>query len=737
MSTSSGDESEDLDARPQDLGLTVASAFYVNRPAKKCQPSDEKKQLLQSWSAKSDQIHSLYEHYENVISSCLQQETSLLITDILHYVKHQARSSFGYIPTAIIRHGVRMTDRDAVFDLIESGLIASACAAEVVRLEASHTSDTESMKKKIISDIMTDALLSRMSGKEKVRKSYEQRLPFRYFAQSFAATMKRNQNEDRMEPVIIMIEELEKADGGALTSLFSMLKNSMSDMPVILMLGCCTNHLSLQQLLPAKAYDMLFVRGFQTASASVMFARVMNEITMSSALYSFKLDPTCLKLLQDNFDFYNFSLEKILSIIKLMIVKHVSNHHYCTILSVTSADELKLILKKMSTSQLKQLRAAVEQLPSIESAAAQLKKIGTSDWDSFRNFIKKSINQIHNCHNEYEQAMRCLSILMAKSSESSDRLANTMITPFVSLNADGISNITETNEFRHVMKSLSTLSVDEVRQKLETCTNNHLASDSSIAQMLQKEFEKLLKLGKDADSADEVVSEAPASSASADKRQSRVTFEGCRNRHEWKARMKNSLTSKADVTMKKKLTKFEKFRTEFVSSVSEFFASLTPPFSLPLSEVVYFTDSSFIADHYFPGTRTKIIESFRRPLLMITSPDNHPVDDEVGESDDPELDMTRVYRQFASSSVSIGLLDMMECLISQKDSSRGLSEEADVSPRKKVRKGKAASTSKSNKETSEVILRQRFFTLINDMEYTGFLQKDKRKAGRVTKLVWE
>ena len=735
----SSEEELEFEPRPRDLGVTVASAFFRNRPQEKCKPSDEKRILLHSWSQKADQSHRLYEHFENGISCSLQQETTLLIKDIVQYVKHQAKSTFGYIPTAIIRHGVRMTDRDAVFDLIETGLSSSGCAAEVVRLDASHTTDIESMKREIISGVMTEAMFSQMTGKEKVRKSYEQRLPFKYFAQSYAAASTSSQ--DRKRSVIVMIEELERADASALTALFSMIKNNIQDMPVLVMLGCCTNHLSLQQLLPAAAYDMLFVKTFQTASAAVMFERVMNEILVSSDVYSFKLGPTCLKLLQDNFDFYNFSLEKVLSIVKLMIVKHVGDNH-CSILSVTSSDDLKLVLKQMSTSELKQLRSEVEQLPSIQSAAVDLKSIGTKDTDSFRNFIKRSINQIHNGHKDYLQAMRCLSILMTRTSESGHHLAAAAsITPFLSINMEGMSNITETNEFKNIQRSLSMLSLDQLKEKLETCINNHLAPDSSIAQMLGKEYENLLQLEKDSVSMNGAGSNDPA--ASLEKSQSRITFEGCRNRHDWKARLKDSLpgnkTDAGSGSKKRKLSKFEEFRTGIVSSICQFFADLTPPFSLPLSEVVYFNDSSFIADHYFPCTRTEIMESLRHPL-PIRSSGGPSGGDEVGEMSDHELDMARIYQQIASSSVSVSMFDLMECLKSQKDTCMDQNgDDADASPRKKVRKGKqAASKIESERNNdNDAMARQRFFTIINDMEYIGILQKDKRKAGRVTKLVWE
>lgn len=687
--------------------------------------------LLDSWSRKADQTRSLYEHFETGISCSLQQETTILIKDIVNYVRHQSKSTFGYVPTAIIRHGVRMTDRDAVFDLIETGLNSAGCAAEVVRLDPNDTTDIESMKKKIMSDVMTKAMITQMTGKEKVRKSYEQRMPFKYFAQSYAASTR---SEDRTRPVIVMIEQLEKADGGALTALFSMIKNNMQDMSFLLMLGCCTNHLSLQQILPAQAYDMLLVKTFQTASAGVMFTRVMNEILMSSDVYSFKLGPTCLKLLQDNFDFYNFSLEKVLSIVKLMIVKHVGDN-YCSILSVPSSGSLKLLLKQMSTKELKQLRSEVEKLPSVQSAPADLNKIASKDMDSFRNFTRRSINHIHNCHNEYLQAMRCLSILMTRTSGTGEYLSNLSITPFLSINMHGRSNITESNEFKNIQQSLSVLSWDEMNDKLETCINN-LASDSLVAQMLEKEFENLLQLKKDAVS----VNGTSGNDASpSEKSQSRITFEGCRNRHDWKTRLKDSLSGNSDSGSSKKrrkLSKFEEFRTGFVSSICQFFASLTPPFSLPLSEVVYFNDSSFIADHYFPSTRTQIIESLRHPL-PIRSSGGSSGGDEVVESDH-ELDLARIYQQIASSSVSVSLFDLMECLKSQKDTcSDGNGEDGDLSPRKKVRRNKQAAAAKPSNGNNEKVARQRFFTLINDMEYMGILQKDKRKAGRVTKLVWE
>lgn len=753
MSSGLEDTDPEPEPRHRDLGLTVASAFFRNRPKVICVPCEEKKILLDSWATKAEHIRRLYEHFEDGISRILQDETDVLVQNLVEYVKSQTSSTFGYIPTAIIRHGLRMTDRDAVFDLIERGLSSSACAAEVVRLDASHTTDIESVKRKIIADLMTDELFSKMAGSQKVRRTYAHRLPFKYFAQSFAC----HRSDDKRRPVIILIEELERADGHALTAFFAMMRNSMTEMPVVVMLGCCTSHLSLQQLLPASAYDMLFVKAFQTASAKTMFVRVMNEILMSSDVYSFKLGPVSLRLVEDNFSFFNFSLEKVLSIIKLMIIRHVGQSP-CPLLTFTTPDELKQALVKMSKSELKQLRAEVMSLPSVASVLPELKQMGSKDADSFRKFIKRSVTHIHECHKDFLISMKCLSVLSSsrRAGAASDRVESVSIAPFVSIIIPDDGDITDTNEFKNIQRSLSALCLDELKTRLEACINNHLSTDSSIAHLLKKEYENLLQLEKDVaissnsnnkhrstsskrDSNDRATSSAGKSQSGT------VSFEGCKSRHEWKARLKDSLSvsrsdTRENVSTPKKRSKFEEFRSSFVSNVCHFFGELTPPFSLPLHEVIYFSDSTFVADHYFPSTRTTIIESLRHPLALRLSSKG-----ETGEGDetsDHELDVTRIYKQLASSSSSISMFDLMQSLQAQKAStSQQEAQDADVSPRKKARKSKG-STDKERKrmEDEERVMveeRRRFFTLINDMEYIGVVQKDKRKAGRLTKLVWE
>ena len=93
----------DADQRHRDLGLTVASAFYRHQPLTECEACHEKQALLDTWSAKEAYVDHLYEHFEGCMQEQLRKEASPLISDLVAYVKQKPTSTFGYIPTAVVR----------------------------------------------------------------------------------------------------------------------------------------------------------------------------------------------------------------------------------------------------------------------------------------------------------------------------------------------------------------------------------------------------------------------------------------------------------------------------------------------------------------------------------------------------------------------------------------------------------------------------------------------------------
>ena len=307
----------------RDLGLTIASAFTIHHPEKR---RTEKEQLLKNLTQKYDLFEKIYRHFESGISHSLRAQTEKMVIKITEFMQTSATSDSvsqcaPLIPTSVVRHVFRMTDRDAVFDLIEHDLNSSENSVLIIRYDVSETTSIEDMRTKLIDELMDDHLLAHRTGGSQITKRLLHRIPFRSFAEAYAASHRK---EDNSLPIVIMIEELEGTDSAAIAAFLKMLANNIHVMRFFLILGLCSDS-SLNQYMSPQTYGLLNVKSFATESAEVMFKQVKslckNPVPCDDSF--FKLGPECLQLLTDSFTLFDFSLEKILSIIKLMIWTHV------------------------------------------------------------------------------------------------------------------------------------------------------------------------------------------------------------------------------------------------------------------------------------------------------------------------------------------------------------------------------------------------------------------------------
>ena len=716
---------------PRQDGLNIASQFYSHAPDEDACPSEEKSTLLRNW--KTEQIHKLFGHFQENLSRALQAESSPVVEEVASFVKTNSQvlkegKSFDYIPTALTRLGWRSSDRDALFDFLEERLCQDKLVSCISRLEFCHTTDVEGMKRHIVSSIIES-----MKPSFDMKKSQERSLPYQVLAEGY------RESKNKHRPIVVMIEELGRASPEGLAFLFPLLKASLKDMPVILILGCCSNSLSLNHLLPSKVLDCLAVRSITCKSPKTVLDSILSDVLVQKPLFSFKFGPSALKLLQDNFMFYNISLEKLLSIVKLMIMNHFRLNDM-SILCAVSLDDLQDILRGLSKNEVSSLRSLVKTLPSMSGQS-----IPESD-TQFKFFLKESLQTLDDVHSEFLACIRYLDML---SSDLEVESRGVSLTCCLIQALRSKEDMTCDQEFKDAVTFLQSLSIDDLMKTLEFCVNNnpvtdmHAGSDClSSSQAMHRLVSEKLKQLKELDKELNIEMQALTSSKkmsltdssnlnnslnNSKQNNKSINLSGLKSRQEWKERLKEQiLSSSSSSKSSTSISKFELFKKDFVNDLKSILQELRSPLNLPLSEAVYFDDAASIAENYYPCLRKNILDSLRS-----------------SDKSNETLGISRVYETLSGASASVSLHSLLNGFGCKKPIGKKRYSRQTVSPKKKNRKSRKQLDDESSEDEEETkgmkgVDESQFFTLINDMEYIGLIEKsDKKKAGHITKLVWE
>ena len=540
-----------------------------------------------------------------------------------------------------------------------------------------------------------------------------------------------------------MIEEVERANSEALGYLFPLLRASLHYLPVLLILGSCTTSVCLNHLVPSKALDCLMVQTISSRSPKLILESILSGLLILKPLFSFKFGPNAIKLLEDNFFFYNYSLEKLLSVVKLMVMNHFRDNDL-SVLSTTSSQELNDVFKQMSTKDLTALKSLVKTLPSMTG-----QNIPDSD-DEFKMFLNKCLFNIDRLHSEY---LSCIEFLVMLTSGLNIDSSTASLISYVIQTLSTQEDITVTDDFKDTVKAILSLSLEDFIKRLDFCLNNiphpvmngkrdkQEGSDDAaqslsadVYQLISKKCQELKDLDKELNLEIQTTIVKKNSLTDSSNLNNKalnfnnnniIDFKGLKSRQEWKERLKEKIVSSSPTNKRTSCSKFEQFKNDFVSDFKSLFKQIKSPLLLPLNEVVYFDDSASVASNYYPCLRNDVLRSLRTPFL---------------DKSDKTLDISKVYQSLSGLPAAVSLSHLYHGFPeNSKKSKKG------VSPKKRGRRPKKKQDSDDEDKESEgdkkgkesVMEKTQFFTLINDMEYIGLILRDRKKTGRLTKLVWE
>ena len=655
----SGSQQRDM----KDFGLSVTNAIQYNPGDKKCM-STEKKEALKAWKNQSHQMNLLLDHFNSSTSRMYEAENQQLLDDLNVFIRSHSKGKLGYIPTAQIKLGMNVADNELLADMIEKSVTEERVALFVVRLTSEDCSSFSSIKEKIADGVVDQADESLFDGEE------PSRLQLQDLSYGRLAQMRYRFIRDK-RPVVVIVDDMENCGNKpGLDSFLITAQQCLDHLNLVVVLCCYTGCLTLQQLLPTMSCDSLYLSAFNPRSPRNLFQALMSKVILTPDVFTFKLSPNCLQLIVDNFVFVDISISRVSLIVKSCLFRHFHSNPL-SIFSCKTKQELDQTLDAIPKKDVNKLLKEVCKLPSAKRSGLLSKQA-----------IMDRLEELHSAHLNLLDV--CTQLYLITRDLPGSKLASTVTGIFMSFLRS--TNYGDSAEVEDTIQALRFLTLDEFKRKLDICFNNETKTElSDFSQLLMTERETLNGF-KDED----VVPKLSVPVAQPD-------LEPCRKRSEWKEKMKKRIAETPKVR-----SKFEIWRSGFLSKIKRYLQEISSPYFMPLSELVYFDDVDYIVEHIFPSVRSQIMDDLRDPL-------------KTGSEND--FLISKIHNIIQEGEVKMDIHEMLE----------NYKTEQEFAPKKK--KGKKTEDEESRMGS--------FVSSVYDLEFIGLIQRDKVRSDIFTKTTWE
>ena len=590
----------------KDVGISVTNALHFSPGGKKCK-SEEKGRAVKEWKARSRQSNLLLDHFISNISQLYENENQQLLDDLNNFIKSRSKGKLGYVPTAHIRLGMNVADNQLLADMIEKSVTKQRVALFVFRLTSEDCSNFSSIKAKLAEGFINEASDSEFVGDEEIDKSHFQDLSY----PSLALTRKQLIKDPR--PVVVIIDDVENCGNKpGLDSFLISAQQCIENLNIVVVLCCYTGCLTLQQLLSTLSCDTMYLSSFNPRNPRNVFQSIMSKVILTPDVLTFKFSPKCLQLFADNFDFVDISINRI----SLMIKACLFHHFYSRPLLLSFKDEQSLS-EALDSLPKKELNKLIKDISKLSSA----KNIGIMSKEA----ILCRLKEIHSAHLNLLDV--CTYLYLLTNDLPGSKLPPTVAGIFISFLED--RNYGISFEVEQTVRALGFLTFDELKRKLEHCSNNCSKTDHSEFSLILEEERETLNGFKDDDLVTKPSQAMPE-----------FEMEPCKTRSEWKEKMKKRIAETPKV-----LSTFEVWRNNFLSTIKKYLQQVSSPYFMPLRELVYFDDVDYIVEHIFPSARSQMLDDLKHPL---------------GNDKDNDFMITQVYDTIQEGESKLDIGDLLE-----------------------------------------------------------------------------
>lgn len=556
--------------------------------------------------------HSTSDLYRKLTEHVVQQVVQLLRVKFQEdaSVKSSQPHTF-LIPCILLNLSFRPADNDLVMCEVQKSL-DQRLSAHILRLSAASAS-AEQIKNKITEIILSSKHVTCHLGSSSSKVKTVSSVAYPILAKIAPK---------QQEPIVILLEYIERMDPRNLSWLISILSNNLNSIKVALVLTTNSDFYSLHTSISIKARDRIMYHEVKNQSAKVLFRDVINQFFLPGT-YSFKLGPSSLNLLLDRFEFFDSSIGGVLHPIRAMLFYHFRELKDLSVLCSHEKCASIEAMKNISSQAFKSIHSSLSKLSSLQSHA-----VPKGSKSQLEIFISNCLDNIDQTHQELLKTLQSVFIFIYRS-EGDSYLAKAFIECLKGA-------VNKSPSVKSSLEKLASFNMDEIERSTKYYLNNK-GSHEKMNEIVEATQDELLIVK---DSIESIKRDQSTKSE-------KVNLQDIRTRSCLQERLKKSIYQGTEKTEQI----IAQFRGQILSQVKELLHQLKNPMSLPLSEVVYFDQASIICNLLYPPVRLEMMKKLK---------EKQPKGADITAGKKDSISMSTMFKFFSQSNSTIYTQDFLQ-----------------------------------------------------------------------------
>ncbi|KAI8820462.1 origin recognition complex subunit 3 N-terminus-domain-containing protein [Fimicolochytrium jonesii] len=625
-----------------------------------------------------------------------------------------ARDACTQIPTGLILTGINTPDHEQQFSEVASKISALENFA-VATLPATSCDSLSSTLKTMIAQLVGsgDDVDDEMA---QVPRGSTGRARAKLPADDLQKLTGWHKRKGGNKTLVVILPDLEHFQPHILEDLVQILKEYISIIPFVFLLGVATSTETVRQMITERALGSLHMTTFRTRHSLECMNGVVEEIFIQrpsaadGMSVGFHLGEGPYKLMTDHFLLRTHSIGTFERTLKYAVMDFYYTNPLSVLLDVSQSEEDDTLVNKLGEEHLvriRMLRSFRRYLDRLkEDDPGKAASILIND-DELRSWLFECVALWDLYHLRYRAGLACIKALQATLGNPSFRK------PIWALHKDGLSgDLLASPYLEGLLKVLLKQKVSKISECLNAClltltrderTQEACENESDMLQVLIGDFEEVQAMQSNSGDEGDAL-QPPMKKRSLRSRDAPEAFKASVNAREEKLQEYTKVTREL----------FDNFFGECFRSYRE----------LPLHEVFVYSNAKLLERAFHPQPRAAIQTALGHTtnyLNCACCPTS------AGESAISHTlqDTSIVYRLYLECGSMINLYDWFMAFSAVL--------EKEVPPA-------AASAAESDENTPPASNRDdaqlRFFAAVAELEYLGFIKSTTRKTDHVVRLTW-
>ncbi|KAL0892178.1 hypothetical protein ABMA27_015366 [Loxostege sticticalis] len=675
-----------------------------------------------------------WDYIENEIKELHQRTYSILLNDIVNYVKSfygdsETDGLEGIIPSATLLTGVNQPDHVSQF----MALLQKIRDEVTPHVAMVHSQDAPTLKHLVENtvwqlmyghealDFDDEEFHDNVKQSKKLKKNQcTMKLLQSWYNSNYtniSPKKKKHRSSNRLQ--VVIIPDFESFNCSVLQDFVMIMSSYVSSIPIVFVFGVATSVSALHKSFPYHVSSKLLIKVFHSHSSPVYMNQVLEDIFLSHTS-PFHLSGKAFELLTDVFLFYDFSVTGLIQSIKYCMMDHYYGDNVKSL--CCEREKIEEAVMKLSSDDLESIRQLSSFRPFLEAQQDCETRIGLFEDDNFfREVLVKEMNKLHDYLYTF---YLCVRLLLAFVKDIPKNIIGKSIREIYTKCA--VECITITPAFKECMQLIhfqsqvklaesikSALKVvntalqifSPVKPLRSTPTKNNLNNitlNSDVGEGFVKTVRvHLLMFLRQIEHAN---TEATVlCNESEDLENDTENVPG--NRY----KLKEKLLKAARVD--KIQSEFDMVRSRFISYLEEMFTKgLQPPHTQTFHEIMFFTDVGNVRKQIVGSPRGALHTALSNPVHYLQCTCCHlPSPDSVT---DTLPDVCLAYKLHRECGKHINLYDWLQAF--------------------------AAVLEPQDDETrqQDTTVQIRFTRAVAELQFLGFIKSSKRKTDHVMRLTW-